>query len=84
MYHFHDTSSSAKLKQMGNIADNTELHADASNLAAYLYPLREKYLHHYRLIVETVRLVAPFFGDFVLRPSQPNPEKIRREWRERG
>jgi predicted ATPase len=34
--------------------------------------------------VETIRMAAPFFGDFVLRPSPFNPEKIRLEWRERG
>lgn len=84
VYHFHDTSSSAKVKQTQDIDDNRALHADAGNLAAYLYLLREKYPEHYRLIVETVRLSAPFFGDFVLRPSEFNPNKIRLEWRERG
>ncbi|MDW8103561.1 MAG: AAA family ATPase [Armatimonadota bacterium] len=84
VYHFHDTSSSAKVKQTGDIEDNRALHADAGNLAAYLYLLREKHPEHYRLIVETIRLAAPFFGDFVLRPSELNREKIRLEWRERG
>lgn len=84
VYHFHDTSSSAKVKQTQDIDDNRALHADAGNLAAYLYLLHEKYPEHYRLIVETVRLAAPFFGDFVLRPSEFNPNKIRLEWRERG
>lgn len=84
VYHFHDTSSSAKVKQTQDIGDNRALHADAGNLAAYLYLLREKYPEHYRLIVDAVRLAAPFFGDFVLRPLELNPEKIRLEWRERG
>ncbi len=53
-------------------------------LAAYLYLLREKHPRHYRNIVETIRLAAPFFGDFILRPNPLNPEKIRLEWRERG
>lgn len=84
VYHFHDTSSSAKVKQTQDIGDNRALHADAGNLAAYLYLLREKYPEHYRLIVDAVRLAAPFFGDFVLRPLELNPGKIRLEWRERG
>lgn len=72
------------MKQTGDIHDNEMLHADASNLAAYLYILREGYPDYYRVIVDrvivdTVRLAAPFFGDSVLRPHPSNPEKIRLE-----
>ncbi len=84
LYHFHDTSESSKIKQTGDINDNLFLRPDASNLAAYLYMLRETKPEYYRNIVETVRMAAPFFGDFVLRPSPFNPEKIRLEWHERG
>ncbi len=84
VYHFHDTSESAKVKQTGDLHDNLFLRPDASNLAAYLYMLRETQEDYYRTIVETIRLAAPFFGDFVLRPSPFNPEKIRLEWQERG
>jgi predicted ATPase len=84
VYHFHDTSAGARVKQMGNINQNDGLLEDAGNLAAYLYLLREKYPGHYRTIVETIRLAAPFFGDFALRSHPNNPEMIRLEWRERG
>jgi len=84
VYHFHDTSEAAKVKQLGDIHDNLFLRPDASNLAAYLYMLRETEPEYYRNIVETIRMAAPFFGDFVLRPSPFNPEKIRLEWQERG
>lgn len=84
LYHFHDTSEAARVKQLGNLAENRYLLPDAANLAAYLYLLREQYPAHYRTIVETIRLAAPFFGDFILRPYPFNPEKIRLEWRERG
>ncbi|MCS6884177.1 MAG: AAA family ATPase [Blastocatellia bacterium] len=84
VYHFHDTSSSARVKQLGNIYDNRFLLPDAANLAAYLYFLREVHPHHYEQIVKTIRLAAPFFGDFILRPHPFNQEKIRLEWRERG
>lgn len=83
-YHFHDTSDSAKVKQTGDIDDNLFLRPDASNLAAYLYLLRETEPAHYRMIVRTIRMVAPFFGDFVLRPSPHNPNTIRLRWQERG
>lgn len=84
LYHFHDTSESAHVRRWCDIHDNQSLHPEGANLAAYLYLLRERYADHYRTIVETVRLVAPFFGDFVLRPSPYNPENIRLEWKERG
>ncbi|MCS7159189.1 MAG: AAA family ATPase, partial [Gemmatales bacterium] len=84
VYHFHDTSDAARVKQMGDILENRHLLPDAGNLAAYLYLLREKHPQRYRNIVETIRLAAPFFGDFILRPHPFNAEKIRLEWRERG
>jgi predicted ATPase len=84
VFHFHDTSESARIKGSGDLHDNRELRDDAANLAAFLYYLRERHAARYDKIVQTVRLAAPFFEDFVLAPSQLNPEKIRLEWREKG
>lgn len=82
VYHFHDTSESARIKKLGDIDDNEELRADASNLAAFLYRLKEQHAPQYRQIVKTIRLAAPFFDDFNLRPSRLNEGKIQLEWRE--
>ena len=84
VYHFHDTSESARIKQTGDIADNQVLRPDASNLAAFLFLLKEKHPDHYAGIVDRIRMVAPFFDDFLLRPQPLNEEKIRLEWKERG
>ncbi|MEZ4511144.1 MAG: AAA family ATPase [Chloroflexota bacterium] len=84
IYHFHDTSDSAKIKLTGDLYDNRFLRPDGSNLAAYLYLLQETEPAYYRNIVDAVRLIAPFFNDFALRPSPFNPEKIRLEWHEQG
>jgi len=84
IYHFHDTSDSAKVKQTGDIFDNRFLRQDASNLAAYLYLLQETEQGHYQNIVDAVRMIAPFFDNFALRPSPFNQEKIRLEWHEKG
>lgn len=84
VYHFHDTSDSAYVKQRHGINDNNYLRPDARNLAAFLYFLRENYSSSYQKIVKTIRLVAPFFGDFYLRPSPQNNEFIELEWFERG
>jgi predicted ATPase len=83
VYHFHDTSENARVKQIGDIGDNAIFRPDAANLAAYLYFLQNQYPIHYQRIVETIRLVAPFFDDFVLRPLAENQNKIRLEWREK-
>jgi predicted ATPase len=84
IYHFHDTSDSAKMKQFCNINDNFFLKPDAANLAAYLFLLRETHNKNYEKIVETTRLAAPFFYDFNLLASPLNNQLIQLEWREKG
>ena len=84
IYHFHDTSSSAPLKKTANLHDNRYLRADGSNLASVLYLLREKHEDSYRFLRNTVRLVAPFFDDFVLEPLALNEDTIRLEWKHVG
>lgn len=84
LYHFHDTSASAWVKQVQNINDNEYLRDDARNLAAFLLRLKIQHEEHYQRIVRTIRLVAPFFGDFRLRATVNNAEKIQLEWTEHG
>ena len=61
--------------------DNDFLRHDASNLAAFLYFLRERHEGSYGLIQRTVRRVTPFFDDFQLKPLKLKPDDIRIEWR---
>lgn len=82
IYHFHDTSRSSKMKQAQNINDNERLQPDASNIAAYLYLLKQKYNDHYKRIIRKIRRVAPFFDDFVLRPNPLNEDTILLHWRD--
>ncbi|MDN5843507.1 MAG: AAA family ATPase [Alcaligenaceae bacterium] len=84
LYHFHDTSGSALVKQVHNINDNDYLRDDARNLAAFLLRLKNHHEEHYQRIIKSIRLVAPFFGDFHLRPTVDNKEKIQLEWTEQG
>ena len=83
-YHFHDTSLTSPMKRTADLHDNRYLREDGSNLAAFLYRLAQKEQASYDMIVRTVRLVAPFFDDFVLEPQALNEDKIRLEWRHRG
>ncbi|MDY6216507.1 AAA family ATPase [Actinobacillus porcinus] len=81
VYHFHDTSDSAKVKQIHSLNDNLSLKSDAANLAAYLRMLKDSYEKEYNRIVATIRLVLPFFDDFVHRE---NIENIELEWVQKG
>ena len=78
VYHFHDTSTTAPLRQVHSLRDNLLLKPDGGNLGAFLRRLRERYPNNYRQIVETVRLAAPFFGDFVYRKDIG--DSIELEW----
>ena len=80
VYHFHDTSETAKVKQKHERTDNLRLKSDAANLAAYLQFLKEEHGHTYERIIETIRLVLPFFGDFIHRDQST----IELEWYQKG
>lgn len=84
VYHFHDTSSNAKVKLTCDINDNAFLRHDASNLASFLYLLKEKYPDNYQAIVKAIQSVAPYFEDFKLKPNPLNESSIRLEWKEKG
>src|SRR5690606_12221795 len=84
VYHFHDTSPIAKVKQLCDVDDNVILRDDASNLAAFLWCLRETAKPQYAQIVSTIRKATPFFQDFRLRELPLTPGKTRLEWQERG
>ncbi len=84
LYHFHDTSSGARMKQIGALEDNRFLRPDASNLAAFLYWMQERQPAYYAQIIRTIQQVAPFFEDFALEPRRLNPNTIQLEWREKG
>jgi predicted ATPase len=80
-YHFHDAGDTAPVKRPHPSNDNLILKPDADNLAAYLAMLHADYPQEYERIVDAIRLVAPFFGGFVIR--EPLPKNIELEWFER-
>lgn len=82
IYHFHDTSLLAPMRRSETIHDSDYLRFDASNIAPYLYSLSQKKDNAYLKIVETIRLVAPFFDDFILKPDIN--EKVRLLWKQKG
>ena len=84
VYHFHDTSPTARVRQYCYVGDNRWLMPDAANLAAILYELKSCKEAVYRRIVATVRQAAPFFEDFELEPTGSADTDIILNWRHRS
>lgn len=80
VYQFHNTSETARIRQRWDINDMLFLKEDAANIAPFLLRLREQQPRAYLRIVETIRLLAPFFGDFVLEPANGT---VLLQWNER-
>ena len=82
VYHFHDTSSRAEVRQSCYVGDNRWLMPDAGNLAALLLRFgQENRDTAYQRIVRTIRLIAPFFDDFVLEPDAS--DRVMLNWQEK-
>jgi predicted ATPase len=82
VFHFHDTSPRAPIRQYCYAGDNWPLKPDAGNLAAFMLRLREENDGAaYKRIVATIRLVAPFFVDFVLEPAGAS-KNVMLDWLE--
>ena len=85
VYHFHDTSPLSPMRRDQPLRDWERFRHDASNIAPFLYNLKAHELQSYELIRDTVRLIAPFFDDFLLRPQRRGADElIRLEWRQKG
>jgi predicted ATPase len=83
VYHFHDTSLSAPVRRERDLNDNEIFRPNAENLAPFLYRIQMTHPASYSRIRDVVRLAAPFFDDFNLRPNPLAPDRIQLEWRQR-
>jgi predicted ATPase len=83
VYHFHDTSLNAAVRRPRALNDNESLRQNAENLAPFLYRIKQTYPAYYTRIRDVVRLAAPFFDDFKLRPMPTSPDLIQLEWQQR-
>lgn len=80
VYQFHNTSETARVRGKWNIHDNRWLKEDAANIAPVLLRLKEDEGRCYQRIVDTMRLILPFFSDFELEPRY---ESLLLQWREK-
>lgn len=84
VYHFHDTDMFAPMRGTCSARDNVYLRANAANLAAFLLVLRDEHANVYEKIRNTIRLAAPFFDDFKLRPKvSKGDDVLQLEWTQR-
>lgn len=84
VFHFHDTSANSLLKQPSKTLDYKYLKSDGSNLAAFLFKIKDTHPKHFKMIEYTVSSVAPFFEKFDLAPDEKNPDVIFLNWLEKG
>lgn len=84
VYHFHDTGEGAPVKRRCDLVDGEVLREEGENLAAFLYTLQHRSPGHYKRIIDTVRLVAPFFDRFHVEPLADNPQQTQLRWYQRG
>ena len=81
VYQFHNTSDTARMRSKWHRDDNRWLKEDAANIAPVLLRLRESDSRYYQRIIDTIRLILPFFSDFDL---EPHYESLLLNWRERN
>jgi predicted ATPase len=81
VYQFHNTSATARMRGKWDVEDNRWLKEDAANIAPLLRRLREYENRYYQRIVETIRLILPFFADFELEPENG---RLLLSWREKN
>lgn len=82
IYHFHDTSNSALIKKTASISDNVFLQANGENLSAILYRIKTNFKEEYEKIISVIKVVAPFFQDFILEPDDNGNIMLR--WKQKG
>jgi len=80
VHQFHNTSDTARIRQKWNENDGRWLKEDGANLAPFLYRLQAQEPRYYQRIVDTIRMILPFFADFELEGEHG---KILLRWRER-
>lgn len=85
VYHFHDTSATSPMRKYEIVEDHRRLRTDAANIAPFLLKLRSYRPVVYQKIVDTIRLVTPFFDDFLLESRAfGEAEKVRLTWTQKG
>lgn len=81
VHQFHNTSFTARMRNKWDLEDARRLKEDAANLAPFLFRLKNHEPKYYQRILDTLRLILPFFADFELEPEYG---KLLLRWREQN
>ncbi len=81
LYQFHNTSTTARIRSKWSMYDNRFLKEDGANIAPLLLRLKKEDGECYQRIVDTLRLILPFFSDFELEAENGY---MLLAWRERN
>jgi predicted ATPase len=85
IYHFHDSSATAKMRHTEIVQDSDALRPDAANLAPFLLRMREEEDATYRDVLGACRIALPYLDDFILKPTRYGAaEKVSLEWKTIG
>ncbi len=85
VYHFHDTSSLAPMRRSEIIQDYNRLRGNAANVAPMLLRLQQHNTANYNKIVDSIKIVIPFFDDFQFDVQNVGEaEKVKLTWRQKG
>lgn len=81
VYQFHNTSLSSRMRAKWPVEDNRWLKEDAANIGTFLLRIRKNEPACYQKMISLLRLILPFFHDFVLEPDY---DRVLLQWREKG
>lgn len=86
VYHFHDTSRDAAVKQSADRTDSRVLKEDAANLAPFLWRMRDDQPLHYKRLLRIIQRVTPFFLDFYFPDSEDagDDQSVRLQWQDKN
>ncbi len=76
VFQFHDTSVTSHLRGKPFAEEARYFYSDGGNLAAILLRLREESPAVYKSIVQTLRLILPWFEDFILEKEGPTGRQM--------
>jgi predicted ATPase len=80
VHQFHNTSQQSPIRNRWAANDGRWLKENGGNLGSFLFRLYQEYPNDYKRIVKHIRLVLPFFDDFVLENERGYVMLRWKEW----
>jgi predicted ATPase len=81
VFHFHDTSMTARMRNNTRASEAAHLWDDGGNLAAVLLRLNKEFPANYRRVVAGVNTIFPELSDFYLEPAAGHGTSLLLRWR---